>query len=479
MKSEHDKKIKIKHGTIPTELVEFFSSGGKSLILRGAPGTGKTTLALEILDNFKSNHEVCFVSSRIDEQALRGHIKWIGSEALLSKGRADVDSVKIGILNRKELDRLESRVEEGDESLEGEMNPPPGSGQVEGNSWTTDVNALLPELDKLYDKLEVAGSGKVMVAIDSIDALAEKYGIAPKRLIHTLQKDLVERSRFNVIFILETGETNSLEYMGDGVVSLEMNRYEGRRLRTLNIEKLRGQCIHSHIQIFSLAEGHFNIFNNPVVECDSQLVICLKGIFGSLLKPGAYNLIEVSESVPLNVIHGLVRSIMEKVETRGIYSTNSPRLFGNPSCDIAAILKVVSPKQHLDKGICGKEVIPVDGEAFDVDFDARMISSHFKEPQHPLLFMMDANYIFTQYGSQAIVSLENHIINIIRNNDTCIGFVWPSDRLGGVDFGLTTNLMKLQSINSQVVLCKEKPYGPLSVLVTDIGTNHGEFRPIQ
>jgi len=42
-------------GSIAKDIEDFFSLGGRSLILRGAPGTGKTTLAMEILDRFKSD----------------------------------------------------------------------------------------------------------------------------------------------------------------------------------------------------------------------------------------------------------------------------------------------------------------------------------------------------------------------------------------------------------------------------------------
>ena len=189
-----------KSGIIPIELKDFFSADGRSLILRGAPGTGKTTLALELLSYFKPSHEAYFISGRIDEQALKRHLNWIDINMLLSKGKDDGSRlVRKGMLSRKELDRLESRVEEGDETLEGDYDPEPGACKVEGDTWTIDIANLLPELDVLYEKLEVGNPGKAMVAIDSIDSLAEKYGIAPKRLIHTIQKDLVERSNFNVI----------------------------------------------------------------------------------------------------------------------------------------------------------------------------------------------------------------------------------------------------------------------------------------
>ena len=102
-------------GIIPRELKNFFSADGRSLILRGAPGTGKTTLALELLSLFSSSHDAFFISGRIDEQSLKKHLHWIDMNMLLSKGKDDGSRLtRKGMLSRKELDRLESRVEEGD-----------------------------------------------------------------------------------------------------------------------------------------------------------------------------------------------------------------------------------------------------------------------------------------------------------------------------------------------------------------------------
>jgi len=61
-------------GRIPPELMDFLKNGGRSLILRGSPGTGKTTLAMEILDKLGPEQGACFISGRIDEQALKGRM---------------------------------------------------------------------------------------------------------------------------------------------------------------------------------------------------------------------------------------------------------------------------------------------------------------------------------------------------------------------------------------------------------------------
>ena len=161
---------------------------------------------------------------------MKRHINWIDFDLLLSKGNDEGSRSTIkGMISRKELNRMESKVEEGDEFLEEELDGEAGSGNVQGNTWTFDITSILPEIDLLYDTLEASKKDMSLVAIDSIDSLGEKYGISPSRLLKMLQKDLVERSGVNVIFILETNDSNQLEYIGDGVVSLDMEEISGRR----------------------------------------------------------------------------------------------------------------------------------------------------------------------------------------------------------------------------------------------------------
>jgi KaiC/GvpD/RAD55 family RecA-like ATPase len=481
------------NGSIPRELKDFFSADGRSLILRGAPGTGKTTLALELLSFFSSTHDAYFISGRIDEQALKRHLHWIDINMLLSKGKDDGSRLaRKGMLSRKELDRLESRVEEGDETLEGDYDPEPGAGKVENDSWTIDMTNMLPEIDKLYEKLEATKSGRAMVAIDSIDSLAEKYGIAPRRLIHTIQKDLVERSNFNVIFILETSESNTLEFMGDGVVSLEMADLDGRRMRLMRLEKLRGQTIWNPVNAFSLASGHFDSF----VDCQgsethSQQIekVDMAGFLQGIIEPGKYNLFEFEGPVPMNVVQSLAREIVKAaaIAPRGVYTTLSTRMFGrSPSAllephveNYLSTIRFISPVSQLQKEYRDMSTVPVDGESFFADFEWSFVKNMFPESGHPMVFIMDANQLLSQYSAGALNDIENHIANLVRNNGTCVGFSWPSGNTANVDFGMSDRLIKVRCQGQNVLFYGEKPHSPIYVLAPVRDGNGGhELRAV-
>src|SRR3989449_486526 len=129
------------------------------------------------------------------------------------------------------------------------------SGEVKGNFLEVTLGFDLPELEAAYDFVDDRIPARSLVLIDSIDALAEHYGIPAGRLITVLQKDLVEGSKQNVLYVLESSGETRLDYLGDGVVSLASTDHQGRRLRVLTIEKLRGQQIQQHRYLYTLDGG--------------------------------------------------------------------------------------------------------------------------------------------------------------------------------------------------------------------------------
>ncbi|TMI67744.1 DUF2075 domain-containing protein, partial [Candidatus Bathyarchaeota archaeon] len=59
-----------------TMILSFLQVPGHVLLVQGAPGTGKTTLALEILRRLVERHKV-YASSRTSPTKLRQHFPWL------------------------------------------------------------------------------------------------------------------------------------------------------------------------------------------------------------------------------------------------------------------------------------------------------------------------------------------------------------------------------------------------------------------
>src|SRR4030065_2064309 len=124
--------------TFPREMVNFLSSpGGHSMMVRGMAGTGKTTIALQIIEELASVQQSYYMSTRVSDQSLFNQFPWLldkvkEGEILKArkklKKRADsemqVEKILLGLAAikgelrsekvkspRKELMRLEGNIE--------------------------------------------------------------------------------------------------------------------------------------------------------------------------------------------------------------------------------------------------------------------------------------------------------------------------------------------------------------------------------
>ena len=77
---------------------------------------------------------------------------------------------------------------------------------------------------------------------------------------------------------------------------------EGRRIRNMKVEKLRGQQIMMPSVPFTLEDGHFNSFDYDMEELggnpDSLKKLELGEILENMIKPGKYVLFEFDRNVP-------------------------------------------------------------------------------------------------------------------------------------------------------------------------------------
>jgi KaiC/GvpD/RAD55 family RecA-like ATPase len=158
---------------------------------------------------------------------------------------------------RSELQRLEGQVEAGEVGGEGEDG---FTGEITQDEITLDLGIILPELEVAYDLAESNLPRKTLIVVDSINALSERYGISAERIINTLQKDLVENSGTNIIYTLEEAGKTGLDYLGDGVIQLESGDIDGRRIRQMVIEKLRGVSVEQWKYYLTLTGGRMSVF---------------------------------------------------------------------------------------------------------------------------------------------------------------------------------------------------------------------------
>lgn len=208
---------------IPPELRAALSPGaGYSLLIKGAPGTGKTMLAFEILNEFGGENAV-YLSTRVSLPALYTQLPWL-------EKRADA----ISVIDATKL-------------------YPSQKGFTGLRSFS----------DVLYEKLGEAEKTATLV-IDSWEAITseEKEGKIEELEagITTMVRNYATQYKMNLILISERMATTQLDYLVDGIIEMSRISVDNRRGREMRLEKLRGVRVDQHRYGFTLDDGRFRFF---------------------------------------------------------------------------------------------------------------------------------------------------------------------------------------------------------------------------
>jgi KaiC/GvpD/RAD55 family RecA-like ATPase len=324
----------IKTTSFPNEIVSFFNRpSGRSLMIKGSPGTGKTTFALQLLEELADPDKSFYLSTRVSDEALYSQFPWLEEKEMRSR---IVDSGRIFL---KTLYKAEEGAEEVIESpvesqtlssakgflntIDDEKGPPTKVDR-------TRLAALLertrmPEIEATYDRVEYVLPEKTTLVIDSIEGITHKYNIDAEGLITALQKDLVENSNTDLILVLEKAEIPQLEYLVDGVMSLSMSKIDGRRVREGHLIKLRATEIRQPAYLLTLQSGRFMCFepfwpdrsksNGWEIKPDTDThystgITDLDALLDGGFRKGSYNVIEIGHKVSNEEYYTLVIPIL-------------------------------------------------------------------------------------------------------------------------------------------------------------------------
>lgn len=211
------------------EISRFFTCDtGQTLLVKGAPGTGKTLFTIRGLDVLKRDGDVLYVTTRVDQETV--HEMYLADHSSL-------DETHI---------------------LDLSQDPFAAAIDVDVPFETLDLDSLLEWIQGIK-----GATDRLTLAFDSweliYEYLAARHDEAPD--IETVTNRLVALARQNSIRLLLVSEAageSPLEYIVDGVVKLQVGEDErGRTRRHLRLEKLRGVRIGNRLQPFTLADGRF------------------------------------------------------------------------------------------------------------------------------------------------------------------------------------------------------------------------------
>jgi KaiC/GvpD/RAD55 family RecA-like ATPase len=207
---------------IPPELEKALSAGiGYSLLLKGEPGTGKTMLAFELLNEFGGENAV-YLSSRVSVPALFKQFPWLEERT----GFHVIDATQLYFSSKAFL---------------------------KPRSFSDLLHTKLGEEEK-----------PAILVIDSWEAIMSGGKEEKKEELEKVLTDLVRsyatEYKMNLILISETTETEILDYLVDGIVEMSRVSLHERRGREILLKKLRGIRIDQHKYGFTLDGGRFKYF---------------------------------------------------------------------------------------------------------------------------------------------------------------------------------------------------------------------------
>ncbi|MDG6908459.1 MAG: hypothetical protein JRN20_22035 [Nitrososphaerota archaeon] len=432
-----------------TYLLDFFATGGRSVLIRGDPGTGKTSLVLQLLDyHSKNGFKSVYMSTRLSAKTLKSHQPWV--EVVQGKyGTVPrLDEQQIGFQDSRRMDGVRAI-----------------AGLRQYLEQVTNPFVVLDSWEGLFFESHTLG-------VEEISKLVEDY-----------------EARF--VVVTERREQTDLDYLLDGVVVLRRKFHDGRTIREIELKKLRGVSIMQSRFLFTLQSGHFRYL--PPFQANLQFINTEVGepipnkkddIFSSGssdldaitggLRAGSFNLVELQNDVPLPVKDLVLRTIFSNFINNG-HSVLYVPFVGGGTDELSRMLPHLS-SETIQKSVA---VLSYDGKSEknnslsgELGRDMQIIETKVEDlaraTRKPVLVVLTEDALEGLYGSYSVSKdLAHSVADVKRNGNIRIQIASPGVQLISELKALSDTDLMISLVHGTPVLHSIKPMSVLHGIIRE------------
>jgi len=205
---------KSKPGDLLDLMSRFLESPGNVLLIQGAPGTGKTTLALELLNEMRG--------TRIGPHTISANKVYVSSRVSSSKLHRHFPGV------HEVLDSMSGKEAAGSETRVGGDSRIAGAANIVGRILTLK-----------------RAKQKGIIVVDSWEGAVTNATEEERRALETAIFQDLDASKLSAVIVSESENSPKLDYLVDGIVTLSLSDLEDRTVRSVVVNKLRRFRLHT------------------------------------------------------------------------------------------------------------------------------------------------------------------------------------------------------------------------------------------